>query len=128
MNADQTTKKEPLVTAEGMYPVAIKSKIIRYFPETNLRSGHKGLAELAKKHKINVKELAIGEYCIFTNKSKTAIKMYAAGNVVAHYKDPNNRRLNSKVIKILPLFFNGKEINYDAALESVMKKEFPNLQ
>lgn len=128
MTTKSEITREPLVTETGFYPIAIKPKIVRYFSDTNLRSGHKGLALEAKKHKINVKELAIGEYCIFVNKSKNAVKIYAAGNIVAHYKDPGNKRLNHKAIKILPMFFNGKEINYDAALEVVMKREFPELQ
>jgi hypothetical protein len=112
----------------GFIPTSIKPKIIRYFPDTNLRAGHKGLAEIAKKHKINVKELAAGEYCIFTNKARNAIKMYASGNTIAHHKDPNNRRINPLVIKYLPLFFNGKKIDYDKALDFAIRKEFPDLQ
>ncbi len=117
-----------IISDTGIYPVSKTSKIVRYFPDSDLRSGHLGLAKIARKNKVNVEELAAGEYCIFTNRKKTDLKMYVGGNIVAHYKSPRGHRINPKVIRIIPLFFNGREIDYDAALTAVMKREFPDLQ
>lgn len=100
-------------------------RVVRYFSEVHLGNGHRGLSRLAKKSGINVHSLTNGEYVIFTNKSQTALKMFAPGNVIAHLKMPGSSKLNPNVIAMIPLFFNGVEIKYDEALKKVLRRQFP---
>lgn len=97
-------------------------KIIRFFPETDMRNGHDGLAEIAKKNNVNVSQLKIGEYVIFTNKKKTAIKMYAPNHIIVHQRLPGGARLDTRVISLIPKYFNGTKINLEGALKEVITK------
>lgn len=102
-------------------------RIIRYFPDTDLRNGHDGLTGLAKKNGINVNRLDVGEFVVFVNKSKTSIKMFAPPNVIAYYKSTNGK-INPAVIQHLPNCFDGGSIDYDKAILKVVKKEFPQYE
>lgn len=106
-----------------------KPQIVYFAPDTNLRCGHDGLAEIARKskHKITVETLLPGEYLIFTNRARTALKMYACGNVIAHLKMPKGQKLNMETIQYIPCFFNGTKIDYNGALAAAMKKQFDRL-
>lgn len=97
------------------------NRLIRYFPDTDLRYGHKGLSMLALANKIDTTCL-VDEYVVFTNKKKTDLKMCAPGNVVAHLKMPKGQYINLNVIADLPKYFDGKKINYEAALKKQIEK------
>lgn len=99
------------------------NRVIRYFPDTHLGNGHDGLAKIAEKNGINVKDLAWGEFVIFTNRKKTALKLYSQGNLVAHLRMPGEQRMDLRVISLIPRFFNGSSINYSAAIGEVLRKE-----
>lgn len=99
-------------------------RIVRYFPDTPLGNAHNGLAIIAGKHRIDVQNLSKGEYVIFVNKKQTALKMYAPGNVIAHLKTPHDTKLDPRIISLIPRFFDGKKIDYDAAIENILRKEF----
>lgn len=99
-------------------------KIVRYFSDVHLGNAHAGLFRLASKEGINMKAIGSGEYVVFVNRAQTAFKMFAQGNVIAHYKNPANRRIDPKTIVELPRYFNGGAINYDAALKKVIEREF----
>ena len=105
------------------------ARIVYFAPDTNLRCGHDGLSEIAKKSKlkIHVEALLPGEYLIFTNRAQTALKMYTCGNIVAHLKMPQGQRLNMEAIQFIPCFFNGEKIDYKGALAEAMKKQFARL-
>lgn len=101
-----------------------EQRIVRYFPDTHLGNGHTGLATTAEEQGVDVKKLSKGEYVIFVNKAKTGLKMFAPGNVVAYLKMPGNSKLDLRIISMVPRFFNGQKINYDAALEQRLRKDF----
>lgn len=100
------------------------NKIIRFFPEVDMRNGHDGLRKLARKEGVNVDALGAGEYVIFLNRSKRMVKMFASGNIIAFLKMADNKKLDPRTIALIPRYFNGSKINYDAALEAVLNKEF----
>jgi hypothetical protein len=100
------------------------NRLVRFFPEVNLRNGHEGLALIARDHRINVAQLQPGEYVVFLNKAQTALKMFAPGNVVAHLKMPYGK-INPEVIALIPRFFQGGRIDYHGALSEVIRKAFP---
>lgn len=104
----------------------IKNRVIRYFPETNLQNGHDGLKKLAKKEGLDLTDLGPGQFVIFVNKRKNALKMFACGYLIAHLRLPDGERLNPETIQFIPKFFNGTRIDYSGALREVMKKQYPS--
>lgn len=100
------------------------SVTINYFPETHLGQAHKGLSTLAKKKKIDVDKLRPGEYVIFMNRRRNALKMFTCMNGIFHHKLPyESLRYDLRFIKLIPRFFNGKELNYDGALKEIIMKD-----
>lgn len=99
------------------------NRVIRYFPDTHLGNGHTGLAKIAQKNGINVRDLEWGEFVIFTNIKRTALKLFSQGHLVAHLKLPAGK-LDIRTISLIPRYFNGGQINYDGAIEEVIRKEF----
>lgn len=94
----------------------------------DLRSGHDGLASLAKQFEIDVRKLLPGEYLVFINSAKNKIKVYAANNVVAYLKLSNGGRVDLNSIRYIPQAFTASgQIDYDEALkrsiEEGMKKQ-----
>lgn len=102
-------------------------KILRYFSHIHLGNSHQGLARIAIKSGVDVRNLGSGEYVVFVNSKQTAFKMFAQGHVIAHYKNKENRRIDPRTIILLPQYFNGGEINYDRALKKVIETEFKQL-
>lgn len=99
------------------------NRILRVVFNADLRNSHDGLEAIAKDFKLKVSELEIGEFVVFMNTRKTAIKIYAAGNTIAHFKMPGGKKLNLKTIAMIPRYFNGSEFRYDQALREVIEKE-----
>lgn len=97
--------------------------LLRVVFNADLRCSHDGLALQAKALRLDVAKLEVGEFVVFINAKKTMLKMFAAGNTVAHFKTPGNRQLNLKVLAIIPRFFNGQTLKYDEALSEVIRKE-----
>jgi len=99
------------------------TKVIRYFPGTDLRCMHDGLRKIAQEHGIDPWNLKPGEFLVFCNASRTMLKIYAPGNTIACTKSPDGRRLDLNVIKYIPRFFNGSEFDYNRALKEVLQKK-----
>ena len=95
--------------------------IISYFPDVHMGLGHQGLSDLARKHKRSVDKLEAGDFLLFMNRSQTAFKLYAAGNVIAYYKSTRGR-IEPSTITMLPKYFNGTRIDYDGALKEAVEK------
>lgn len=92
-------------------------KVKRVFINVNMRSQHDGLTELAKQNGIHPEKLSTGEYLVFVNTRRTAVKLMTKEKVIAHYKSPQGHVIDLNVIKHIPNAFDGKEINYSKALE-----------
>lgn len=103
-------------------PGQARGKIARVFFDVYMNKAHRGLSALAAEHKCDVTKLEQGEYVMFINSKNTALKMYAPGNVVAHLKLPSGMTLDREVIAMIPNFFNGGKINYDAALKATLER------
>lgn len=101
-----------------------ESKILRVIFNTDLRNNHEGLAAIAKNLRINTATLQPGEYVVFVNSYRSALKFYVAGQIVAHFRMPTHRRMDMRIIAMLPKFFNGRELRYDDALRELIRKEF----
>ncbi len=101
------------------------NRIVRYFPDTDMRGQHLALASVALKEKIYVDQLGAGEFLVFVNRRRDKLKMYTGGNVVAYLKMPNGHKVDPMVIRNLPKHFSGAGINYDAAMKETMQVQFP---
>lgn len=99
------------------------NRVIRCFLNVRLSSGHVGLAEFAKKNKLNVTALNPGEYVVFINRAQDRVKVYASNNIIAYLRLPSGQRLDLRVIQQIPSAFNGTKINYDEALRETLLRE-----
>jgi hypothetical protein len=106
------------------FRAAKENRLIRAVFNTDLRNSHDGLYKIAKDLKVNIDNLSVGEFIVFVNKKRSALKLYAAGNTIAHFRMPGDRVMNMKVLAVIPKFFNGKELKYTDALAEVIRKEF----
>lgn len=101
----------------------MKNEITRLVLNADLRCSHDGLSEMLKKtFKLETNDLEPGEYVVCVNSAKTIVKIFAAGNVIAHYKSPRGM-INLKTLRLIPKFFNGRALDYDGALGEVIRKE-----
>lgn len=106
----------------------MKNNIMRVFLNADLRAGHDGLSKLAKDNGVRTDQLEPGNYVIFINSKRNKLKMYAANQVIAYLRLKDNRSLDLRTIKHLPRVFNGKTINYDLALSTVLEAEMAKKQ
>lgn len=89
-------------------------RILRVFLGADLRCGHDGLAESARKAKINVTQLGTGEYVLFINNTKTKIKLYTAGGVLAYRRLDKGQVFDLRFIEGIPRAFESKgRLTYD---------------
>lgn len=102
-------------------------RIVRYFPDADMRNGHDGLFKLAKKNGVDIRTIGNEEFVVFVNRRKNHVKMAAPGNVIAHYKSYEGK-IDPRVIQHLPNAFNGGKIDYDRAMLKVLRSEFPRAE
>jgi len=96
--------------------------ILSYFPDTDLRCGHDGLADLADRAKKPVEDLKVGQFLLFVNRRQSAVKILTADDVLIYLR-PESKRLNFDAISLLPKYFNGTAFNYKGAVkEAILKR------
>jgi hypothetical protein len=101
----------------------MSSKVLQVFLGTDLRCTHLGLAEIAKRNKVDVEKLIPGEYVLFLNNDKNKLKLYAANHIVAYLRLPGNQKLDMKTIALIPRAFHGSgRIDYNKALKEVLEE------
>lgn len=98
-------------------------KVVRFFPESDMRNGHAGLFSIAKKAGVDMRTLGPGEYVIFVNNQKNKVKMFAGHQVMAYLR-LDKGTLDLRTIAHIPNYFEGGEIKYEKALLKVLEKEF----
>lgn len=103
---------------------ATKNAIVGYFPEADLRCGHSGLSQQATKAKIDLKNLARGEYVVFLNKRQDKMKIMTAGNMLVYQKTFNYSKINPHIISLIPKYFGGRGLDYEGALREAIEKDF----
>lgn len=99
-----------------------ENKIMMYFYGADLRCGHIGLTELAKKKKIHVNQLKGGEFLIFSNLKQTRFKLLGPNGVLVYLKPDSSDKIEMEAISMLPRLFNGTDFNYRAAAKLGFKK------
>lgn len=98
------------------------NRVLHYFPNSDMRRGHLGLSIVAAKNGKDVTKLSPGEFLLFVNRAQTQLKLYAHGNVVAHYKQPKGR-IDLRAITEIPQAFSGGTFDFNRALQKVLEKD-----
>lgn len=93
------------------------SKIVRVFPNADLRNGHLGLAKLARNHQSVLED---GNFLLFINRRQSAFKLFTS-NLVTHYRSPRGRVM-VEAIRYIPEAFNGTKFNFDKAIDLALTK------
>lgn len=101
----------------------MNGQVIQCFLKSDLRCGHDGLAALAKKDGIRVKDLVPGQYVVFINARQDRMKLYATNQVVAYIK-PEGGRIDLNTVREIPrVFLASGKIDYEAALRVRIERE-----
>lgn len=82
------------------------NSVVHIFKNVSMSYQHDGLAELARKKKVNINLLDPGTHVLFLNSRLTRVKMYSANGVISYYRAPNGGRLNLNMIEYIPQCFN----------------------
>lgn len=98
-------------------------KVIRFFPNSDLRCSHEGLRAVAKENGIDPWGLSAGEFLVFANTSQTMMKIYAPGNIIAFLRHPLRHRIDLSLVQYIPRFFNGTEFNYEGAMKKMLTQK-----
>lgn len=96
------------------------SKVAHIFLNVDMRCSHLGLKQLVEKEKITVGN----NFVIFLNTARTMVKMFCKGtDVILHYKK-EGRVIDPAVLKYLPTYCDGKEINMNKAIKAQLNDYF----
>lgn len=104
--------------------VRSKPRIVRYISGVHMGLAHLGLKKIAGEL---IDGLDSGEFVIFMNSKQNAFKLLAPNNILVYYRHPKNHRIDPRVISLIPLVFDGKEIKMDLALKKVLEKDFKKI-
>lgn len=95
------------------------AKLMHFFLDMDLRCNHIGLLEFLKKKKIKI---GPDDFIVFMNQKRTMIKMLCKGKeCLLHYKK-DGRIFDPGIIKYLPKYVDGTEMNIDGAIKEHLEK------
>ncbi len=94
--------------------------LVRHVAGADLRLGYTGLSK-----KVPLSKLGKGEFVAFVNNRLDKVKLCTCNDLVCYLRLPPGQKIDPNVITHLPEFFDGKSINYDAAVEKSLRKSFP---
>lgn len=98
------------------------NKLINVVFNADLRNGHTGLKKIVKDLKIS--DLGQGEFILFLNSKRSALKLYTGGEIIAHFRNQNNRVMDMGVIRKIPNYFNGTSLRMQDAMADLIKERF----
>lgn len=97
-----------------------KPKISQVFLGADMRCAHEGLSIVAKKYHIDTETLPDNHMLVFINSKRTIMKVFVAGNILAHVKRDN---ISLAAICEIPRAFSYKgTVDYDEALRISLEK------
>jgi len=97
--------------------------MIAFIGEVNMSNGHKGLREIAERARprpIDLTSLKPGQYVGFINKPGTAAKLFAANNVIVHYRSEHGKLTSEKGGGLLPEFMGSGGVRYKHKVEGAL--------
>lgn len=86
------------------------SGVLRVFLESDMRNGHAGLREIAKKAGFSVDKLSRGEFFVFLNKRRDKVKIFAADQVLV-YKHFGGE-ITPKALSEIPKIFKAGSLSW----------------
>lgn len=102
-----------------------KNNLVRFFADSDLRCGHKGLEEIARRSGIYLSDLSRGEFLLFTNKALTSAKYLGRDGVLAFVK-LGKTQLTPKQIVSMPHSFYGPSFAVSKNTAKTFKILFPD--
>jgi hypothetical protein len=109
------------------------SDIKRVFFNVSMGKRHDGLAQVAEDAGVKLKDMEPGDYLIFVNAARDKVALLVGKQdksviqPMAYYRLGKGQTIDLNVIKYLPRHFNGRTLNYDAAmreaLDDVLKRK-----
>lgn len=100
------------------------NRLLHFFPNSDLRCSHDGLKLIAKKKKVDLSNMKMGDCVIFMNSAGTKLKMFASGTKALLFVSNDNRKIAVETIQFLPQYVQGGELNYRGALREAIEKHF----
>jgi hypothetical protein len=121
-DSTQSAKKTFYLVKNPSMKEVDRNKIIQCFTNVDLRNGHDGLAELAKRSGVNVADLQPGQFVPFINPAKTRMKLFCANDIVLYYRAKSGQ-IDLRIISELPKIFKTTgRIDCDSALKTAIEK------
>lgn len=109
-----------LKTTRKMETTKDGGKVIGIFLNVDLRNGHFGLAELAKKKDIDINDLKPGNFVFFFNTKKDTMKLYCASNFIAYHRSPHGK-IDMSIVREIPKIFGADgTMNLEAAVDKAL--------
>lgn len=102
------------------------NRIIRYFPNSDLRAAHQGLSKAARENGVDLNKINIGEFLLFVNRKQTMFKMLTQSGMLVSYR--SEHRLNPGIFVLVPKYFSGSTFNYTGALREALTRDFPGMK
>lgn len=96
------------------------NRILRIFWDINMNCQHDGLTKIAKKEKVILSDLGIGEFVCFLNRKKDRLKIFTADNILVYARAPKGQ-IDLGTIKRIPYYFRSGKFQYDEALQAELE-------
>ena len=102
---------------------AFPDEMIAFIGGVSMANGHRGLREIAagvKPRSIDVETLKPGQYVGFVNKAGTAAKLFAANNVLIHYRSEHGKLTSEGGTGFIPEFMGSGGLHYKKRVEEAL--------
>lgn len=105
----------------------MSNRLLHVFYDVDMRGRHEALAQVAKKEKIDIKNIRPGDMVCFINTAKDRIMVLAGVNevdsfgVLGYYRSPHGR-IDEMAIQHIPSAFNGGKFEMKKAIEKALVK------
>ena len=96
-------------------------EIIRVFFQVHMGRSFDGLLTIAKSNKTKITPSSM---VLFINSKKNKFKVLIGDNNLIYHRTKDDRVFPLEAVKHFPLFFDGKEIDYNAAVAKSIKDKF----
>jgi hypothetical protein len=97
--------------------------ILKIFINVDLRCAHKGLGALAQSQKIDVQRLSPGEFLMFMNRARSAVKILGASHLLVHLKSGSNKAISEEALITIPRLFSGSDFDFKRAARLDLVRE-----
>lgn len=102
------------------------SSIKRIFLNVSMVNRIDGLRKIAKDAGVKLSEMQPGDYLFYVNGDRNKIAALVGSQndkssaIMAYSKLSSGQKLNMMAIRNIPRFFDGRQLNYDKALEAAV--------